>query len=69
MSFICSLIQEIVYQCRLCPGVKYGGGGGVEREEGKRLPQKPRLLHFAPYFNYPSCYLNDQSELGARFSA
>ena len=46
-----------------------GGGGGVEREEGKRLPQKQRLLHFAPYFNYPSCYLNDQSELGARFSA
>ena len=70
MSFIWSLIQEIVYQCRLCPGVKYGGeGGGVEREEGKRLLQKPRLLHFAPYFNYPSCHFNDQSELGVRFSA
>ena len=36
---------------------------------GKRLLQKPRLLHFAPYFNYPSCHFNDQSELGARFSA
>ena len=35
----------------------------------KRVLQKPRLLHFAPYFNYPSCHFNDQSELGARFSA
>lgn len=48
-------------------GVK--GGGRVRKRRRKRLLQKPRLLHFAPYFSYPSCPLNDQSELGARFSA
>ena len=46
-----------------------GGGGGVRERRRERKLQEPRLLHFAPYFNYPSCHFNDQSELGVRFSA
>ena len=48
-----------------------GEGGGVRDRRRERLLQEPHLLHFASYiyFNYPSCQINDQSELGARFSA
>ena len=46
-----------------------GGAGGVRERRRERKLQEPRLLHFAPYFNYPSCHFNDQSELGVRFSA
>ena len=48
-----------------------GGEGGVGERIRERLLQEPHLLHFASYiyFNYPSCQINDQSELGARFSA
>ena len=41
--------------------VKEGGGWG---EECKKEKKGSLLLHFAPYFNYPSCHFNDQSELG-----
>ena len=46
-----------------------GGGGGVRERRRERKLLEPRLLHFAPYFNYPSCHFNDQSELGVRFYA
>ena len=46
-----------------------GEGGGVRKRRRERLLQERRLLHFAPYCNYSSCHFNDQSELGARFSA
>ena len=46
-------------------GWEWGGGGGVREKGGERKLQEPRLLHFAPYFNYPSCHFNKQSELCA----
>ena len=49
-------------------GWEGGGGGGVKERRRESKLQEPRLLHFAPYFNYPSCHFNDHSELGVRFS-
>ena len=52
------------------PDPELGRGGGDVRERRRESKlQEPRLLHFAPYFNYPSCHFNDQSELGVRFYA
>ena len=42
-------------------GWEAGGGGGVRERRRERKLQEPRLLHFAPYFNYPSCHFNDQT--------
>ena len=44
--------------------VKEGGGGGGGGRSVRKRRRERLLLHFAPYFNYPSCHFNDQSELG-----
>ena len=62
-------VNEKNFSLACVAGVKGVWGVGVRKRRRERKLQEPRLLHFAPYFNYPSCHFNDQSELGVRFSA
>ena len=46
-----------------------GGGVGVGVKEGGYCKKEKKGMPATKATSYPSCHLNDQSELGARFSA